>query len=500
MNSDVIALKAFVRGLTLNSSWHTYREEKPELLFDMSKIFMRLQIPHKIIKLKNGGAYQLVLDEDALRGRLFDEPYEKNDLMWFDDEGVCHMKVTSVRGYKPHGYLYDFTVWEDHTYSTGLYTVHNSHLDSPVHTRFMHYRSPIEEYERTRLFGRSAAFWEHPHRDFIEPWSRSMVSSDSFLEGAPRGFFMGALLGGPAGAVLGTMAGGAYGAGRYAIGAEAGVPSDIQRKRELEAYFDKLEYLKAKRLHSLTGEPDYLRKAGETMTGLNPLGMTTAGWTSMYRSLPYAERPFFNAFMNTANPDERDRIVELMPEDVGNLLQIRWGINDGVRDRKALADFRSSQDVSRFIGEEGIPEVGWGGWAPATHLEDVKLKTVEQEGFDTHDFGLGWKDQMRRMEASPFTPGPVQMTKLTHYDGQFLQGEDSVNKYEVQTAIQRIIRQFGASGSVTIDQIPGGHSSSPTGATPSVIEVNITRSRALTATMFSPDRQLTTMQRALMNA
>jgi len=498
-NSDIVMLKAFVRGLTMNKSFNTFKLSSTGTLFDISKLLLRLHIAHHIIKL-NSSSYDLVIDETDLQRILYGVEAPKNELMWFDEDDICHMMVTSVGTSKPRSKspLYDFTVYEDHTYSTGLYTIHNSHLDTPIHTRFLHYRTPIEEYERTRLYGRDAAFWEHPIRDFAEPWAKTLVSSDSLLEGAARGAFMGGLVGSAPGAMIGSIAGGVYGAGRYVIGAKSGVPSDVKRKRELEAYFDKLEYMKAMRLHELTGSPDFLRKAGETMTGLNPLGMSTAGWTSMYRALPYAERPFFNAFMRTTDPDERQRIMELVPEDVGNLLGVRWGIQDGERNFRALSDFRNSQNVSKFVEEEGVPEVGWGGWAPAVQLEDVKLNSAKFEGYDAHDFGLGWKDQMDRMRASPFIPGPIQMTKLTHYDGQYMGGDIAPDKYDTQAAIQRIIREFGATGNVMIDGIPGGHRATQTGDVPTRIEITVNRSRALTATLVRPDRSLSPTERALL--
>jgi hypothetical protein len=499
LNSEDVMLKAFIKGLVMNVSWHTFRQKKPDILFDISKILLRLKIAHRIV-MRSSGGFDLDIDQEQLGLVLFGKPCEPNELMWFDDDGTCHMKITSSHGYRPSGYLYDFTVFEDHTYSTGLYTIHNSHLDTPIHTRFLHYRSPLEEYERIRVYGRDAAFWEHPMRDFVEPWTSTLASSDSLSEGATRGGFFGALLRGPSGLVMGSLAGSVYGGGRDVLGMQSGVPGPVESKRELESYFDKLEYIKATRLYNLTGNPDFQRKAGETLAGLNPLGMSTEGWTSMYRSLPYAERPFFNAFMRTQDPDERQRIMDLAPDDIGNLLQVRWGIEDGTRDHRALHDFRESQNVSKFIGEEGIPEVGWGGWAPGVRMDDIKLKSAEYEGFDAHDFGLGWKDQMRRMEASPFVPGPVQMTELTHYEDQFLTGESNMNRYEVQTAIQRIIREFGAFGDVMIDELPGGQSTSPTGGPPAVLEINVTRSRALTSTLFSPERQLNPIERALANA
>ncbi len=499
MESDPTMLKAFLKGLFMNISWKSLVFNDPGSLYDLSKIMMNLKIPHHVVK-KNGRSYQMLVDAKSVEAAINGTQTTFDDnLMWFEGD-MCHMVVTSVRGTRAQGYLYDFSVYQDHTYCTGIYAVHNSHLDTPIHSRFMRYRSPMEEYERTRLYGRDAAFWEHPMRDFVEPWMNTMVSSDSLLEGAPRGAFLGSLAFGPPGAIVGTIAGGAYGAGRSILGIDSGVPASVERKRELESYFDKLEYIKANRMYQMTGHQRYKQFADETMTGLDPYDRSKQGWTNMYRAIPYAEKPFFSAFLKTTNPNDRSRILAVAPDEVANLLRIRWDLEEGRRNTKARDDLRRDQDVSSFVRDEGIPEMDWMGWNPNVNLDDIKLKSVEKEGFDAHDFGLGWKDQMRRMDNSPFQFGSVDMTKMTHYDGDFLQQETFTNRHEMQAAIQQIIQSFGAKGSVSVDSIPGSQGIGPTGQQPSQVTINVTRSRSLNSTAFSADSQLSPLEGALLNA
>ena len=73
--------------------------------------------------------------------------------------------------------------------------------------KFIHQRSAIEEYERTRVWGTEAAFWQHPVSQFLRP-AAQMFGRE----------------------ILGTT----------------GIPEHIQRRRAIEDYFDKLQYVKSK--------------------------------------------------------------------------------------------------------------------------------------------------------------------------------------------------------------------------------------------------------------
>jgi hypothetical protein len=92
------------------------------------------------------------------------------------------------------------------------------------------------------------------------------------------------------------------------------------------------------------------------------------------------------------------------------------------------------------------------------------------------------------------------MTKLSSYDTNFMQPETYVNKFELQTALYKLLQKFGVSGSVSVDTIPGATTIGPTGDQPAEVVVNISRSKALSATTFSPDMQLSPLEGALANA
>jgi hypothetical protein len=71
-------------------------------------------------------------------------------------------------------------------------------------SKFVHMRTAIEAYERDEIYGSQNAFWQHPVRDFIRPFSNLAAASWGYR----------------------------------------GVPDEIGDRRELETYFDVLKYVK----------------------------------------------------------------------------------------------------------------------------------------------------------------------------------------------------------------------------------------------------------------
>lgn len=488
LQAPEIMLKAFALGMYLNLSTNSFLvgTEKIHRLFDMVKLFIRLKVPHRIVRTAREGRWRFQFDENSLRETLGLEPLKNpkrkvsSRMMKFNDDGTVSLKVSRIKKASGKGkvptVVYDFTVADNHTLSTPLYTVHNSHLDSPFHSRLLNYRSPIEAYQRDRIYGRQSSFWEHPMRDFIKPWVTTAAASDNPVQGAIHGAFLGGIVGGPVGALGGIAAGSVWGGAQGATGGPSWIPKSIEQQRELNAYFDKLEYIKAKRMYDLTGQEEFRQTMGETMTGLNAAGMTRDNWTSMFRAVPYSEKSYIGAFLKTTNPRERDQILDLVPEDVGEMLRIKWARQSGERYAEPMAAFSRMQDVDRFLQENPIPSADWGGWAPAVVMDDVKLKSIKHEGLDTHDFGLGWKDQMKRMNESPFIPDPIQMTKLSNYGGEFATPDMFASRSSLVTAIQQTVSGQGMRASINIEVLPGSFGGArPTGDPPDMVVINVRR-------------------------
>lgn len=140
-----------------------------------------------------------------------------------------------------------------------------SHLDTPLHNVFLQNRSPLEQYKRRELYGKNWQSWTHPIRDWLNPSIRKRAESNPLIATA-MGTFIGALFGGKgSGRKVTATIGGivAGGASTLRVASETAhrvtgdgdytwIPKVRKREREIEEYFDVLEYVKYKGLYEKT--------------------------------------------------------------------------------------------------------------------------------------------------------------------------------------------------------------------------------------------------------
>lgn len=285
-------------------------------------------------------------------------------------------------------------------------------------SKLVHVRSATEDYERTQAYGRTASFWQAPIRDFMMPFMNST----------------------------------AHMLGRQSI------PDEVQRMRDVEQYFDALEYIKNKRLERsarASGDEgaaqDFARQAGGTMTGINPY---TMDFSQIMKALPRRERDYFDSFAK-ADLDDRAKIMAMVPQNEQAFYQARWQMNDvqdekraaakglmtqrqveqAAQDQQALYERMHTEGMPRTkelwaeylataahgenypdwyrrryllaeqLGGRGIPGPDWVGFHPAVDLNDIKLKVVESMGDTIYDYDL-WQEQARQVARRPWA-GPA---------------------------------------------------------------------------------------------
>lgn len=278
--------------------------------------------------------------------------------------------------------------------------------------KLVHVRTALESYERTQVYGTENAFWQHPFRDFIKPFTQLLGRSFGY----------------------------------------SGVPGPIESRRSLEEYFDILEYVKYTRLSNIaraSGDSEAVKefeaRKDQTLFGINPY---TRNYTSIFRALPRRDRDYFNSFADASSPEERARILELVPENEKGLYIARWKLafadevkkakkagvlsEDALKEADDILDrvyadaktegFPTSQELfaeyvaTRMPGEnygdwyrrtrlltrvQNVPGPDWVGWHPSVDLEDIKLSVVQTLGEDMHDYDL-WQDQARSLVNKPY--------------------------------------------------------------------------------------------------
>ena len=88
-----------------------------------------------------------------------------------------------------------------------------SHANTIINTKFLNYRTPLEEYQRSYLYGSNMKPWQTPVKSFVEPWLENLRSQESVTGGAITAFTGSYLLSGSRSgiATMGAILGGAYG-------------------------------------------------------------------------------------------------------------------------------------------------------------------------------------------------------------------------------------------------------------------------------------------------
>lgn len=234
-------------------------------------------------------------------------------------------------------------------------------------------RDAIEIYEYERLYGTSNAFWDQPFRDSFRP---AMYSAANLL-------------------------------------GWGGKPYHVLQKEELNEQFDKLQFVKFMKLAQTADnnkdKKRYLQLAAQTRTGVNPQGDAL----SIYLSLPEAEKRFFETFTQ-ATGSERDRILEMVPEDQAELYKAVWSRIDSGEEFSLYGGSQPNVDVEymqkrfseveAYFAEKPMPGPDWIGWHKDVDVNDIKVKYVENLGADVHDYDM-WESQMRRNSRRPYLEG-----------------------------------------------------------------------------------------------
>ena len=328
--------------------------------------------------------------------------------------------------------------------------------------KFVHQRTALEDYEQAQIYGTDQSFWQKIWANFMRP-----------------GFY--------------RMA--------HMVGYE-GIPPHIEEQRDIEEYFDKLEYLKNMRLEGRAREKgnymlanEYRTKRRETMTGMNPYGNPL--W--ILRALPKREIDYWRAFTGETDPEKQKRILELVPEEIAETYRGFWlrraagqmgkalksgklSETDAIEAEKLIkfveedmgrqgqpmsptllrefaatvdagrakpskyADWYRIKETEEFFQSHRLPGPKWIGWDPRVDLEDIKMKLVREEGLDFHDFNL-WEDRLYAMTRKPYLD---EATEDLGADDHWERPED------VQRRLRMLLGEYSVTGISVVPVMNGG--------------------------------------------
>lgn len=261
--------------------------------------------------------------------------------------------------------------------------------------KFAPFYSPLEHYEKFQLYGSETALWNQPWSDIIRPAFHETISAPppvAALKGAGLGFIMGsamspmsvinpfpmartpALVG--LGAFLGSagswtrriFTGGAY-SGGY-------IPAHVQNERELEEYFDKLRYTRARIFQERARQigdnslaSAYGREVQSTYSGMH----AGSSKRQMRRALSRRERAYFDAF--TEAPDYmKPGILGVVSPGAGSVYQKVWGM-EGPLSRKLQED--TDRLAIEYFQRHVVPNSKSPVWHPSVPMQSIKAAYLD---------------------------------------------------------------------------------------------------------------------------
>ena len=337
-------------------------------------------------------------------GEMSEQDMAKFDEIYIQNQERARKRI--FHEYKNDEDLEGVSLWGRVLNSVWETTTHNAELPTERLTFFrpagklLHQRTAIEDYKKTQLSEGDTALWTHPYKHFIRPFF-----SDSY---------------------------------RY-LDSEH-VATHVQERRNVDNYFDALEYYKQMRIYrdSVVSNPyaaeQAKRKAYKTTYGAVASGLDSSEEIqSAYASLSDNERMYFSSFVNARDSDRDDisRIVDgTNTRDMYNML---WARRDALangddiasitdeENERLIADnisayraYTSSGDQSigisfrEYLQEKraesliieatGIPDEQFAGWDPRIDTKAIKLRALQLSKEDVREYGF-WKsdeEELRR--------------------------------------------------------------------------------------------------------
>ena len=129
----------------------------------------------------------------------------------------------------------------------------------------------------------------------------------------------------------------------------------------------------------------YRKEFEGTMYGLDP---KTSDMRDVLKAMTPKDREYFPEFLASNSAKERQRILEVVPNDMKRILQAKWGMKVDTK-----------TDIHDYFKTHNLPDENWEGWSQNTSLDNIKVKVMKNEGIELTEAGF-WADDEKRAEQS----------------------------------------------------------------------------------------------------
>jgi len=314
--------------------------------------------------------------------------------------------------------------------------------DTFLTNKFFAFKDPLEHYKQYQIYGKEYTPWTDPFGSFMKPRIDRILGADDPYRGAiAGGIDTGYLLGGSPMALVGGVLGAASGAVNMMRGGKNWLPSQIAKKRQINDYFDTLEYNKNERMANLSEGMEWDRfKNASNATFHSLIANQSTDYTNIYRASYQDERPYISAWLNETNEGKQQEILKIAPDRLANVLMGHWQKTDSNDKTK---DFVSSVSAGDF-NKINTHQYNMRALDPHMNTDDIKLKAINNTALNAHDFGLGWGEQMLRAQDSMASIADVNLNG--EYDNASL-----IDPGTVKAAIMNLLIQNGLQARVRVN-------------------------------------------------
>lgn len=269
--------------------------------------------------------------------------------------------------------------------------------------KLIHKRTALEDYYATQVDGTDTGMWTKPYEHFIKPAINKSLQSEE-------------------------------------------MPEETQDKRAVNEYFDKLEYIKQRRLYKKSIEDGdgqsylYKNKYQKTLTGALASGLDeNMEITRAYIALPDQEKAYFAEFSSATSESDRTNIIKAESAPIAELYSKIWKRRDAIvenyqdptsqaeainsivekesselarsnplmyaqyrsskdQEHSSFAEFVADKEAEAYISKTtGMPSEGFAGWDPRIDIKDIKLRTLMIGKEDVRSFGF-WEGDEERLK------------------------------------------------------------------------------------------------------
>jgi hypothetical protein len=176
----------------------------------------------------------------------------------------------------------------------------------------------------------------------------------------------------------------------------------------------------------------YKQAAESTIYGLPE----SASFAQLMRAVDKNDRDYILEFAKERNPKRQKEILKYISPYERRVLQTAWGQKpDQVESNES------------YFANHKLPGLFWAGWRPDMNLDNVEIKTIENEGMLLSDFGF-YESQAQTPEAEDAQPivnydhgtGPIELRKnlLTALNGAGLIGVNVDIQPSSESGIQMV--------------------------------------------------------------